>query len=230
MRTQVAKFMSMLLTSTVGVGVASPAFAEDCETDVTCESHEVCLVDRQYNCPENLDTSCLEGESDLECIDRVTDLKEETCDSVEVGRCVPRWSFPCSIDSECGVEGLVCENSGCTPESETCESTNDCPELWHCPSHEPSVSGICIPIPSEVPVVDPDNGRPIEGEKTGTAGGTAGEGDSDGDEPSPGESGDDEDSSGGCSLQPAAPKSFSPGSLLLAIGAGLIFFRRRRYS
>lgn len=224
--TPISKLRCAALISFFGIWIPTPAFAQTCESDEDCSSHELCFSDQSWDCPEDLDTSCQDDESDQECIDRVIALQDEECIPTDSTRCVPRWGFPCSVATDCGVEGLVCQNSGCTPENETCETSADCPDLWDCAHSDERVSGVCGPSQSEVPVSDPDSGDPVEGVDTGAGGSSGGDSDDSSEE----DAAHDEDPSGGCALHPAASRSFGPASLFLALGAGLIFARRRRYS
>lgn len=223
--------LAPLLFLTVAFAVTSQAQAADCESESDCMSYETCFASVVWDCPDDLDTSCIEGESDPECTERVEALMEEKCTRGEDKNCIRKWLFPCSTTDDCGVEGVVCENTTCTPVNPTCTTADDCPDHWLCLSD--GGEGLCIGAMPEEPgtVVVPDSGEPVHSGE----GGEAATPDKPNDDDAPsgeGEENEDEsanDNSSGCSIARTNPLTNAPSAFLLGIlGAGLTLARRRR--
>lgn len=128
--------------------VRSYCAPDTCDSDADCADYLFCYEQVHYQCPEDLDTGCEDGESDSECAARAQRMMEEQCEATPENTCRPRWQRECEGDSDCGGTGFVCMNNACHPENEDCETDEDCPERWQCMTLQTSNSEVqrCDPI------------------------------------------------------------------------------------
>jgi MYXO-CTERM domain-containing protein len=114
----------------------------ECESAADCASHMACVERPQQQC-EGQAPSCVEGESDAECIARVFEWQAENCQTVTPLLCTPRWQLPCQADADCGAK-LRCDGGACTLIDEFCSEDADCPVTWVCAALN---VGQCQPVP-----------------------------------------------------------------------------------
>jgi hypothetical protein len=114
----------------------------ECESAADCASHMACVERRRQQC-EGEAPSCVEGESDDECIARVFAWRAENCQTVTPLLCTPRWELPCQADADCGAK-LRCDSGACTLIEEFCSEDADCPVTWSCATIN---VGQCQPVP-----------------------------------------------------------------------------------
>lgn len=114
----------------------------ECESAADCASHMECVERPRQEC-EGEYPSCVEGESDEECIARVFEWQAESCQTITPQLCTPRWELPCQADADCG-EKLRCDSGACTLVDEFCSADADCPVTWFCATIN---VGQCRPVP-----------------------------------------------------------------------------------
>jgi hypothetical protein len=114
----------------------------ECESAADCASHMACVERPRQEC-EGEAPSCVEGESDDECIARVFAWQAENCQTVAPLLCTPRWELSCQADADCGAK-LRCDSSACTLIDEFCSDDADCPVTWSCTAIN---TGQCQPLP-----------------------------------------------------------------------------------
>jgi hypothetical protein len=114
----------------------------ECESGADCASHMACVERPRQEC-EGEYPSCVEGESDEQCIARVFEWQAENCQTLTPLLCTPRWELPCQADADCG-DALRCDSGACTLIDEFCSADADCPVTWFCATIN---VGQCRPVP-----------------------------------------------------------------------------------
>jgi hypothetical protein len=116
--------------------------AAACESAADCASHMECVERPRLECVGEY-PSCVEGESDEQCIARVFAWQAESCQTIAPLLCTPRWQLPCEADSDCGDE-FRCDSGACSLIDELCSEDADCPVTWFCATIN---VGQCVPVP-----------------------------------------------------------------------------------